>query len=658
MSKPRLTTAVRRLAVCLLPALFPAPLFAGENQLKPDVISDVWTEVGETSAAISCMTSTPCNVHVEYGPAPACRSATTPDEGYGWVHLARLTGLTPGTRYHCRIVAVSENGRAWRSEPMILKPTRWDDAIRVPGDLPGPPYVLDRAGATYVLTEDVQAEGTALKITASRVRLHLDGYTVRYGRKLGWTDPEQKQSWQGTGHGVHVPGWGTKGVAVLGGVICEASAKQEAHPQGFGHNPVMAEGSTDLELAGITAVYSGKDIRGFCLHNCKRAHVHHCVVNDLGTQITNRHQGLDAIVSPPGSEIHHNLVPRVRHRGINGADDCEIHHNEIHLDSYATNAFGVMLYRCAKASAHHNYVLGGGYHAIGIGTVSGCSNVRVFDNHIRLVGTEPSDRWPEYGRMSGMNGVRVTWGGENLEYAGNTIIVTGTGGSRLRGTWFSSDDKLRNLVFRNNTVRVVAEDEKTGASAIAVCGDYNAPEHHPVIYRDNTIISNTCNVRLGESYGLGRNTRFISNCFVREGQDPRYATIRIGYWDKPTTGHVFRDSRFEGGAGLAHVRFEAAGPRDLTVQWSAEVHLRDRNAKPLADAEVRIADRRGNTVFTGNTDRRGAVRAVLTEYVHTPEGKSHRTPHTISVNLEGFQPLTKTIQIRGKRTLQLTLHRT
>jgi hypothetical protein len=256
-----------------------------------------------------------------------------------------------------------------------------------------------------------------------------------------------------------------------------------------------------------------------------------------------------------------------------------------------------------------------------------------------------------------MNGVRVTWGGENLEYYLNNITVTGTGGSKLRGTWFSSDDDVRNLVFRDNTVRVVAGDEETQAWAIAVCGDYNSAEHHPVVYRDNSIISNTCNVRLGESYGLGRNARFVSNTFVREGQDQRYATVRIGYWNKPTVGHVFLDNRFEGGAGLDHVRFEAAGPRELTVQWTAQVTVQDRSTKPLQGADVTIADRSGQTIFTGKTDDRGAVQAVLTEYVQTSEGRSDQTPHTVTASLDTYEPLSKTIDVRGKRALELTLPR-
>jgi hypothetical protein len=604
---------------------------------------------------ISCRTSVRARVRVDYGTTPRLGSTARLEEKPAWLHLVRLRALEPGTTCHYRITAVAENQAPVQTGTMTLTPQRIAAAVRIPGDLRGPPYVLDKPETTYVLTEDIVSEGTALKITASRVRLELDGHTVRYGRELDWTDPEQEHEWHGTGHGVYLAGWGAEGVVVLNGVLAEATPKQQPHAQGLGHNPVMAEGSTGLELGGVTAVYSGKDIRGFWLHNSRSAHVHHCVIEDRGTHVTNRHQGLDAIVCTPGAKVHHNLIRRVRHRGIAARDDCEIHHNEIHLDSYATNAFGVMLYRCANAAAHHNYVLGTGYHCVGIGTVSGCASVKVFDNYIELTGTEPSDRWPEYGKMSGMNGVRVTWGGENLEYSGNTIVVTGTGASKLRGTWFSSDNKLRNLVFHHNTVRVHAGDEKTRAWAIAVCGDYNAPEHPPVVYRENTIVSNLCNVRLGESYGLGSSARFVSNTFVREGEDPRYATIRIGYWNKPTVGHVFLDNRFEGGASLESVRFEAAGPRELIVEWSVEVRALTPDGKPLADAQVTISDAKGRQAAAARTDARGLVRAALTQYVHTADGKQYHTPYTAKVSRTGYQPATVTFSFEGPKSVDVTL---
>jgi len=641
------------IAVACLAA--PSQGLAGESQ--DNAIADVWTHVGETSAVVSCMTARRSKVHVEHGPTPQLGSATTPPERAGWLHIVRLGGLKPDAPRHVRIVAEGEDGKLVRSETMALKPSRIAGAVRVPEALEGPPYVLDKAQTTYVLTRDLAADGTAFKITASGVRLELDGHTVAYGRDLAWADPAQEHAWHGTAHGVYLPGWGANDVVVANGVLSEATPKKQADPQGFGHNPVMAEGAAGLELAAITASYSGKDIRGFWFHNSKASRVHHCIIDDQGTEVTNRHQGLDGIVGTPGSRIHHNLVRRVRHRGINAANDCEVHHNEIHVDSFATNAFGIMFYRTRGGSAHHNVVVGGGYHVIGIGTVSACADVEVAHNRIELTGTEPNARWPEYGKMSGMNGVRVTWGGEKLLYHHNTILVTGTGGSRLRGTWFSSDDKLRGLVFRDNVVRVVAGDEKTEACAVAVCGDYKVAEHAPTLYANNTLVSNTCNVRLGESYGLGSNARFVANTFVREGEDPRYATVRIGFWDKPTVGHVFLDSRFEGGAGYDRVRFEAEGPRELAVQWTVEVKVLDPEKRPRPGARVTIADKAGKEVFAGETDAEGCARAPLTQYVHTPEGKSPHTPHTVKVAGAGFKAAETTVTIDGTKSIEVVLER-
>ncbi len=83
--------------------------------------------------------------------------------------------------------------------------------------------------------------------------------------------------------------------------------------------------------------------------------------------------------------------------------------------------------------------------------------------------------------------------------------------------------------------------------------------------------------------------------------------------------------------------------------------MQDQNAKPLANAKVTIADRFGKSVFTGSTDDRGVVGAVLTEYVQTPKGQNRQTPHSVAVGLQGYEPLTKSIEVRGKSTLRVTL---
>jgi len=54
------------------------------------------------------------------------------------------------------------------------------EVIRIPDDVPGPPYVLDQAGKTYILTQDISAPGTAITITASGITLDLNGHTITY----------------------------------------------------------------------------------------------------------------------------------------------------------------------------------------------------------------------------------------------------------------------------------------------------------------------------------------------------------------------------------------------------------------------------------------------------------------------------------------------
>ncbi|MBI1913917.1 MAG: right-handed parallel beta-helix repeat-containing protein [Planctomycetes bacterium] len=68
---------------------------------------------------------------------------------------------------------------------------------------PGP-YVLDQAGATYVLGTDVRTEGTAFVVAAPDVTLDLNGHTVVYGDSapLGLRNGGFEE-----GSGRDVPGW-------------------------------------------------------------------------------------------------------------------------------------------------------------------------------------------------------------------------------------------------------------------------------------------------------------------------------------------------------------------------------------------------------------------------------------------------------------------
>ncbi len=99
--------------------------------------------------------------------------------------------------------------------------------------------------------------------------------------------------------------------------------------------------------------------------------------------------------------------------------------------------------------------------------------------------------------------------------------------------------------------KVIAEDQKAEGHAIAALGADSGNPDEKIRLIGNTIVSNLCNVRFGDNYGHGGRYHFLSNAFARVGNDPRYKTIRLSWdgWKYETSGHVFIDTEFEGGAG-------------------------------------------------------------------------------------------------------------
>jgi hypothetical protein len=166
-----------------------------------------------------------------------------------------------------------------------------------------------------------------------------------------------------------------------------------------------------------------------------------------------------------------------------------------------------------------------------------------------------------------------------------------------------------------------------------------------MVFRNNLIISNVCHVMFGESYGLGSNTRFYGNTFVKVGNRKDYRTIQIGYWNKTTTGHQLFDSVFKGGAGYDRVKFDAQGKRDFSVGWSVTV-------KTAPGAKVTVCDRDGRKVFAGKADAKGVAVARVLQYIHRPDGKALYTPQTLTAELGG-KAASKTVTVDAEMTVDL-----
>ena len=121
---------------------------------------------------------------IKYGKSDQLEKQTPVTKKPRWAHFHRLTGLDSGSTYFYKMVVIHPDNTQTESELMQLTPRRIEGAIRIPQDMPdGPPYLLDRDDAYYILTKDIKADGTALIVKGSRTTLDLDGHTVVFWRR-------------------------------------------------------------------------------------------------------------------------------------------------------------------------------------------------------------------------------------------------------------------------------------------------------------------------------------------------------------------------------------------------------------------------------------------------------------------------------------------
>jgi len=613
-----------------------------------------WTYGSETSAVVAMETTLRTDAVLEYGETTRYGKRLTDDELH-YLHIFHLTDLAPDRTYHARMTCTDRNDKKATSKDVTVATKRLADAVRIPEGLEGPPYALNKPDTFYLVTKDITAPGRGFNITASGVTLDLGGHTVVYNdRPSALKTDRYPVMIKESDFGVCVRG-AERNVRLLNGTIRQGRGNDASCTDTIGFNPIYFSGGANSEIAGVTCIYSGPQMSGIRLHWCgANIKLHHNVVQDLGKVITNRHKCPKAIGFPSNNgKCYNNLVKRTRHTGIGGgAENAEMNNNEVHIVSHAVNAGGVG----AKGGStlHDNRIFGCGDHVMAIATTGGVKDVKLYNNYIWLHAHELGEikKYLRHGGVqesipiSTVSGCRITWGCNDVEYYGNTILVTGRDGGRLRGTWFFADQNSRGAVFHDNLVIAIAEDDKTkGFGAIAGVGTAQRGEPIPIVFRNNTIVSNFRNVSLSDSYGCASNYRFLGNTFVRVGDRAGYETIGRGVVSSPSRGHVFLDSKFGGGASYDKTRLGRAED-DLTVQWTLTL------AAP-AGADVVIKDTDGREVFTGKIGGDGTLSVPLTQYRQAGDTRTVATPHTVTVTKDG-RTAAGTVTMDGKKSLRLT----
>ena len=616
-----------------------------------------WIHASETSAAIAFETNLPAMTYIEYGTTTGYGSTTLIEtDRYHYIHLGYLTGLSNNTTYHYRFVAEDERGNIITSGDKTFATATPAGVIYIPGSMGSAPYSLT-SGNYYLVTQDIAADHTVFRMTQNNITLDLGGHTVSYNNVANPPTPAAGDAnfpydyTTDADYGV-VSYWSPSGCKIVNGTIVQGAGSNAAYGSGTGYSPITILGSSGNEIAGITAQWHSNQAKGF--HVNSATNVHHNVLTDRGWELTSRHQGADAITN--GTTVHHNLIKRARHRIINGGN--EIYNNEMYGDAWYTNAFGI--FSKANSTVHDNRIFGGGYmfqalSAQGSGYAGSTvdpnfwakQNVELYDNFVHLQAVEPyTNRSLEYGPKSAVHGARVMWGADNIVFHDNMIITYARDGGDTRGIWVETESINQNVVFRDNLVKCIFEDDIGTKWGCVALGGYDSDANAFMLFKDNRFISNYCMIRAAESYGYGNYTLWEGNTFVKEGQDrPDYGLVHLGYSSGPTRHHYLFDSTFEGGASYDDVVYAGSAERWFMVGWTLTIETE-------TDANVVIRDLSNAIVYSGAADANGICQVQLHQYKQEEAGKTLYTDHEVTVTTAS-DTYVETVTVDATKTVHI-----
>lgn len=208
------------------------------------------------------------------------------------------------------------------------------------------------------------------------------------------------------------------------------------------------------------------------------------------------------------------------------------------------------------------------------------------------------------------------------------FIVEGreAGKGEVRGIWHVPQPDRKNLVYRDNIIKAVADEAKTSAlGCVVISGSQDPEKDHAALFKNNLLISDFCNLSLGGGYyGAANNGRFVGNRFVKIGDKPSYRTIQCGSGGGTCVGFELIDSIFCDGASLDPIKWRGDGRRGFSVGYTLSIASK-------MGTEAVVKARAGDDVFSGRMPDSGAVQVLLGQYRCKPDGKIELTPHTVTV---------------------------
>jgi len=510
------------------------------------------------------------------------------------------------------------------------------EVIRIPDDVPGPPYLLDQAGETYILTQDISAPGTAITIATPGITLDLNGKTISYN-ELGLDNTRGITASVVTGNLTRL---------INGKIIQDKQGKKS-------HAVYLNLGNIEVSHLNITISEGDNyDTDAILVDWGSRANIHDNVIYHYGRAVTDRSQGagvIEILRTKGGNNIYNNKIiggPQfgIRVTAYDATSDTlygptAIYNNDIRLNSTVVNAYSIAVLGMSDSLIYTNILIPESGRGI---LLEGSNNVSVYSNYLDVKERPDPEGW-QY-----VFGIRVRYGASDNKIYDNTVIARSVPGFKGATAIKLSDDALRNEFYNNNvsafTYSIVSGQEARAVHIEAL------PTGSGNIFHNNILTSNNQNIYLfGWPQDKANDILFRSETLVKADNPINYLAI-YGYIG--AQNNTFLDTRFGGGASFNNVSLWN-GTNSIIVKWYLDVLVKDINNNPISDATVSASS--SQQTVSANTDASGRARLILTQYKNINGAKTFYTPHTLTISKTDYETASEEVTMDASKSSTVTL---
>lgn len=491
--------------------------------------------------------------------------------------------------------------------------------------------VLNQAGETYILTQDVSADETCFTLTGNNITLDLNGHTVNYAQIASGIGVDLGNGYLYTGNII-------KNGTLSGGM------------QNNSHGIYFGDGRrNNIEIYDLNINVQGTESNGIYLYASDNIQIHDVVItmnSEKENQCSHYSGHIYGIgLNHPGGniDIYNNTITGKGMLGISATDcvnpfteDMLIYNNYISLWSPVRDGYAISIasrnHACSDGTEIYNNTInqtnGRGIAITGWDSEAddGPHNVEIYNNNVTV-----REGWDcEYNAPGTAVGLRVRFGAGNV-YAHDNYFYghAGTGvaqgshptsdGSNAVGLYVGAPEPYGyGNVYENNYVEVSTNNSSFFATGVYV-SDVHPPNETGLAHSfiNNTFKSNHQPIRISGSDGGGAKATFTNNTVIKGDNPLDYKTVTIGYWRFGAQDINFIDTTVQNGAAMDDILFlgscEGFCPNynNIYISKTLNVAVKDNSNNPVSDANIIFIGANGETVASGSTNGSGILNQIL-----------------------------------------------